>query len=196
MKLFFLIMLFLFSSCGMEGGKDGRAGVAGGACTVEDHEEGAIVKCDDGSEEILYDGEAGTDGIDGEDYTEPVSLEGFYELPFGGYIELVQLEDQRIMVYGTQRVYTKNFDQGLAFHPNITTAPYMPKEGKLIIEQNINYNTSTNDVEKDGTTSNISGKRKSIFTFSTQESQLILNIKIFSSNGLLVEVNRTIRSLE
>jgi hypothetical protein len=106
----------------------------------------------------------------------------------------VQLEDQRIMVYGTQRVYTKNFDQGLAFHPNITTAPYMPKEGKLIIEQNINYNTSTNDVEKDGTTSNISGKRKSIFTFSTQEGQLILNIKIFSSNGLLVEVNRTIRS--
>lgn len=202
MKLFIILTLFLFISCGTDEGPQGSSGESGKSCTVEDHPEGAVIRCEDGSEQIVYDGESGPagedgiNGVDGSDYIEPIFLEGFYQLPYGGYIELITLDDGRTMIYGTQRVYTKNFDEALALHPNITTAPYITRNGKLIIEQTVNYDATTNDVEEDGSTSNITGPRKSIFTFSLNDSsQLEINIKIFSTSGLEIEVDRTVRSI-
>ena len=124
-----------------------------------------------------------------------ISLQGYYYLPNGGYIELLEMDDGRILIYGTQRIYTTNFDDGLALHPIISAGPHYVRGGRINYEYNANYNSTTNDVERDETTSNISGSRKTICQlYLTDEDRLVINIKVFSSSGLLVDVNRTITS--
>jgi len=141
------------------------------------------------------DGEAGKNGTDGKDYVAPVPMEGYYLLPDGGYIEILQNEDGRYIIYGTQRIYTINNDLLAALHPALPAGPHTPHNGIIAGEYNSNYNSTTNDVEVDGGSSNISGVRKTVYRIWLSDSgKLQIKLNIFSSNGLSVVVNRTVES--
>lgn len=141
------------------------------------------------------DGSDGVNGQDGKDYEAPVSMEGFFTLPNGGYIELIENADKEIVIYGTQRLYTTNFDGGLALHPNLPVGPHNLKLGIISGEYNTNYNSTTNDVEVDGGTGNIAGVQKTYYKlWLTATGKLKIQILVYSDSGLNVDVNRTITS--
>lgn len=122
----------------------------------------------------------------------PPSLAGYKLLPDGGYLELFETYDGRIYVFSTQLVFTRNLDGGLAKHPSFLAGPHVVKDGVVTIQQNINYNATVNDVEKDGTCSNISGTRFTILTMRMVDNKFTLNIKIYSADGLSIDVDRTL----
>ena len=137
----------------------------------------------------------GKDGTDGKDFTPAISLEGYYVFPNGGVLELIEDADGRIIIYGTQRLYTVNFDSGLALHPNLPSGPHILKGGILRGEYSPTYSSTTNDVEVDGQQStNISGKRKTVYKiWLTKSGKLKVQLMVYSSSGLQLEVNRTIK---
>lgn len=210
MKIFILTFLFLLG-CGTKNvdkrtgpkgdvGIDGKDGIS---CTLQQQENGTTVTCGDSQVFIPngkdgIDGKDGQNGVDGKNFIpEPKQVwTGFYELEYGGYIELVELSDGRIQIFGTQRIYSKNFDQDLALHPNIPTGPHILKSsGNIFGEYTINYSSSTHDLEKDGTTSNITGNRKTIYNFYFKNSKLQIHFIVYDSDGHSIETNRVIREL-
>lgn len=188
-----------------EQGDKGGTGDAGTGCKVTAVEDGAIVQC--GDDPIVFvpngkdgvDGTNGTNGEDGEDFTPELETEwtGFYTLPNGGYLELLQLDDGRVQIYGTQRVYSVNFDAELALHPNLQSGPHQLKaSGSIFGEYTASYSSANNDLEVDGSTTNISGSRKTVyhlyFADVSGEDKLHIHYIVYDSNGLLVEADRTV----
>jgi len=204
---FYLILFILLISCGTSD-KKGHTGDRGQSCTVEEHEEGVIIRCEDGTEEIIKDGDTiegpkgspglpGERGKKGEDYYSPrqTNFAGYYIFPNGGYIELLQTEDERVIIYSTQRIYSVNYDMNLALHPNLPGGPHFIRNKVVSGEYNTNYNSDTNDLERDGTTSNITDNRKTKYTISIQEDKkLRINLIVYDDDGLVIEANRTIIS--
>ena len=124
------------------------------------------------------------------------SLEGYYVLPNGGFIELVQLSNGTYVIYGTQRVLSVNKDSGLALHPNLPTTPAFLVGGALNGVYNANYSNVTNDVENDVTEVDITGSRLTNYTlYRTSNGTLKIILNVYSSNGLSIEASRTIESL-
>lgn len=207
------VLLLALSACGTDTTSErrvpGPAGQDGESCTTEQFEDHVTISCPDGSTSTISNGKDGVDGTngsdgkdgingtngkDGDDYEAPETLEGYWTLPNGGYLELIENADKRIIVYGTQRMYTVNHDGGLALHPNISGGPHLVKNGVITGEYTTNYSSSTHDVERDGTTSNITGSRKTVYRLWREDGKLKIRFRIYSSNGLAIEVDRTITS--
>lgn len=200
-----LIILALCISCGQFKGKDGKDGAAG--ATGEQGEAGsqgekgdAGVSGKDGSDGAVgATGAKGSDGSNGKDLTPAKELsERFHntwDLPNGGNIELIGMPDGRVYPYGGQYIRTINFDKGGALHPNLTATPQMISNNRIKHEYNMNYSSTTNDVEVDDSTSNITGSRRTITIFSlTDDDKLKIRIQIFDSANLNVVVDRTLTS--
>ncbi|RLG45049.1 MAG: hypothetical protein DRN81_02980 [Thermoproteota archaeon] len=207
-------------------GKEGKSGKAGSTCGVIDTPQGAVIQCDDGTSQVITDGNAGTNGIDGtdgnagavgakgnvgeqgsqgvqgiagtdgKDFTPvlPVDFEGYWVLPNGGYIELIENADQRVLIYGSQRILSTNYDGGLAIHPPITAGPHFVRSTVISGIYNYTYSSSTHDLERDGETGNITGTRLTKYTLSIVDGKLVIELIIYSSNGHGVEATRTIVS--
>jgi len=187
-------------------GKDGKS------CSVSKTEKGSLVKCGDG--EVLVengkdgkDGENGKDGSNGsngfngsngsngQDYKAPTSLEGFYNLPNGGYLELVENYDKSIIIYGTQRIYSTNTDGTSVLYPALPTTTHTVHSGSVTGEVALTY-AAANGLEVDITNVAIAGSRKTVYTFSKDTSgHLVIKILTYSATGLNVESTRTITSL-
>jgi len=205
MKFIYGFMLIFLMSCGDFELPRGDRGNNGSDCSIIDTEEGALVRCSDGTEAPLYDGEDGSQGPKGDQGEEGPSgadfvpsapdFDAFWALPNGGYLELLLTDDNRVVLYGTQRIYSVNFDGGLALHPTISAGPHYIRNGMINGEYNANYSSTTNDLERDGSTSNISGVRKTVYNLRVQEDgRLRINLITYSTSGLIIEVNRTILS--
>ena len=138
------------------------------------------------------DGIDGIDGVDGTDAPTPIDLAGRYYFKNGSEIELVKTASGNYYLY-YQVIRTVNFDNGGTILPNLSGSPRPLENNKLRFSQNLTFN-STHAFEVDGSTKSISGSRKVSVIFSLDNRQLIVTIKVRSSNGLNVEVNRTIKS--
>lgn len=195
------VLIVMSNGCGVEEKTDTRTGPKGDkgdpgeSCTVSKSDDGAIIACPDGSQEFIPNGK---NGQNGQDYIpeEEQTWTGFYVLDNGGYVELLQLDDGRVQLYGTQRLYSVNFDDDLALHPNLPAGPHILKTSDNIFgEYNTNYDASTNDLERDDTTTNITGTRKTVYNISFVDGLLNIHIMIYSSNGLSIEADRVIKEL-
>jgi len=194
----FLFLLIFLVSCGTF---EGSNGLDGNNCITETKENHAIIQCD-GQDPIVIEngkdginGENGTNGKDGFDATIPEvpEFKGYWVLPNGGYLELLTTSDNRVYIYGTQRIYSVNYDGGLALHPNISAGPHYIRSGKVVGEYNANYSSSTNDVERDGSTSNITGIRRTVYIIEVlSDGRLQLTLTVYSTTGLGVDANRVI----
>jgi len=203
MKYLSLLLLFI-TSCGTFEGPKGHKGDTGNSCTVEEYEDGGVIVCADGTEYIIKDGEQGLEGSqgeqgppgeDGQDYHPDPGFEGYWDLPNGGYLELFVTKDNRAYIYGTQRIYSVNFDDGLALHPNISAGPHFIRDSIVNGEYYTTYSSTTHDLERDGTTSNITGSRKTVYTLKIQsDGKLRINLITYSSDGLTIDANRIIIS--
>lgn len=137
--------------------------------------------------------------------TETVSVEtpvdeasdfsGFYNLPNGGFIEILKLSSGAYVLYGTQRVLSVNKDLGLALHPNLPTNPMFPSGNVLSGSYSTTYSGTTNDVENDVTEVDVTGSRLTSYTISKQSGKLVIKLVVYNSAGLAVESNRTVDSL-
>jgi hypothetical protein len=126
-----------------------------------------------------------------------VSFQGYYELTNGGYIELVELSDKRVIIYGAAKLYSKNFDGLLALHPAIPSGPHYIRNNKFIIgEYSVNYDKTVNDVEKDGTVGDITGVRKTLYSIQFIDDVLTIKLTIFSTTGLTIEAERVIKEIK
>ena len=135
--------------------------------------------------------------VDPIDYAEEMA--GYYQLPSGGYIELTALNDGRVRIE-LQQILTVNKDKGLAYHPSISAGPHVLRaDGSLYYVGNLSYSSTTHDVEKDGSTSNISGsKRTEVKVQLNDEGYLEINIIVKDGTSVVsnILVNRTIESLD
>lgn len=186
MKVFIgLIMVLVLAACGRDGkdGSDGATGPMGPAGT--NGTDGSNGK----------DGKDGKNGEDGEDLTpeEEASLAGYHLLPDGGYIELLEDNDGRIIINGTQRIYTRNANDSLGMFVTMATGPYTPHDSKIRAEANMTYVAATHNIQVDGSATQIVGARKTVTTFSLNSAgKLVIKVLVYSSTGLSIEVTRTI----
>ena len=99
-----------------------------------------------------------------------------------GPIELVTRSGGSVDAYTLGKLRSKNFNGTFGTHPNISFSKVMPvSEGRLIFSKDVNY-SSTNDLEKDGTTHDLgSGKKYTVYDFSVNSEGLVeLTITIHS----------------
>lgn len=107
--------------------------------------------------------------VDDEEEETGLSLEGYYEMPFSGFIEIVELNDGRYLVY-QQQIFSQNNDGGIAYHPNMSVGPHVPKaNGTIVYAQNLTYSDVTHDVEEDGGNRNIDGARRTEYVLRINE---------------------------
>lgn len=122
----------------------------------------------------------------------PTNFEGYYSLPHGGYFEIVQRSDGSYIFYGEQRIYSVNFDSGLARHPSLPVGPHFILNNELIGTYSTNYSAANNDVEIDGDNTDITGNRQTYFKLFLLSGKLHIKIITYSNSGLLIEANREV----
>lgn len=194
MKKTILSMTLLLSivACGTEQGPAGRDGLTGE--TGEKGEKGN--PGDKGA--AGKDGEAGKAGVDGKDAPVPaevVSLANYYFLPNGGYLELLEDSNGKILVNGTQRVYITNTDLSLGLLPTLSVGPFTPHNNVIRVEYTVAYVALTNNTHILATATPIVGSRKTVTTLSlNSDNKLVLNTKVYSATGLSIEADKTIVS--
>lgn len=143
------------------------------------------------------DGADGKDGADGEDFTPAasVSLDGYYMLPSGGYLELLKNSEGQILINGIQRIYSSNTDNSLSLFTSLAVGPYTVRDGVVRTEYNATYVALSNNVHILATNTAIVGTRKTVTTFSKNSAgKLVINIKVYGASGLTIEADRTIVS--
>lgn len=129
-------------------------------------------------------------------------FEGAWYLPNGGFIELVaSIDGQVTILRENYQIVTKNPKNGtFANHPIVTAENLEINGDSLIISRDVNYGTSSQyDIEEDVNGSNVTGVRKTVYTFQVlEDGRLKLNIKIFdgktNNNINDIVVNRTIKA--
>lgn len=165
MKLLMMLSILLFTACGVDlRGPTGRPGTDG----------------DNGTN--------GTNGVDGKDYTPPVviSLEGYHYLKNDGYIELLKDDQGRIIINGTQKLFSPNADGSLSLLPALGTGPYTVHYSKIRIDTTLTYTAAANNT-------GMTGARRTVVTFSlTSRNKLVINVTGYSTTGLVAEYIRTI----
>lgn len=126
------------------------------------------------------------------------TLEGFYFLPEDGYIELVELYDGRVMIYGTQRVYSRNTGgtTDLAFHPTMSGGPHILRNNAIIGSYNVTYVEATHNIRKDGSNSHIDELQLTSYKlYLNGEGRLVIELVIYEdTHPFEIDVQRTIIS--
>jgi len=215
MKAFILLLPLLIMSCGTDG-SDGSNGDDGQSCYITSKDDnGSTITCGDetyfipngsdgtnGTDGVNGDkgdkGDKGDDGANGKDFTPDPTQDWtrFFQLENGGFIELLELDDGRVQIYGTQSLHSINFDNAAAFHPSIPIGPHALKSGTSINGQyNATYSNATNDLEIDGGTGSISGSRKTVYNIYFDNDKLKIRLMVYDANGVTVQANRLISEL-
>ena len=182
-----LLLITLFLSCSA-----GRQGKPGTSVTGPKGDAGPA-----GESIIGQTGPAGEDGQDGEDAPdsppapEEGTLSAYHLLPNGGYLELLEDNDARIVINGLQRVYITNTDLSLGLLPSLSTGPFAPHNGKIRMETTLTYAAATNNMGNPA----IVGNRKTAITLSRDAGErFTFNVKVFSASGLVIEMEKTVQA--
>jgi hypothetical protein len=122
---------------------------------------------------------------DGDSTQKQENLAGMYYMEDNGVIELVQLGNGNYIIYGTQRVITKNADASLTLFPNLPTGALTPIDNKLTGYQSMSY-SATNNVKTTGNVV-INGSRLTYFEIKKVDGRLNIKMKVFGTNNTTVE---------
>lgn len=128
-------------------------------------------------------------------------FEGAYILQDNGFIELMENADGDITILRTnQELITVNPKNGTyATIPDISGEKFEVVNGKVIISRDVNYKDGSRyDVEEDVSGSNVTGRRKTVYTFSKDGETLVLRVQIYanksSHNINFIVADRELRS--
>lgn len=128
--------------------------------------------------------------------TQLVDLSGYYVMPYGGYFEIIKLNDGRYLVY-QQQVFSENYGDTLAYHPNMFTGPHVLQSNNTIVyAQNLTYSATTHGLKVDGSLIDITGSRRTEYILKINEETGIFEYKavVRADTTLIgaIQVNRTI----
>jgi hypothetical protein len=125
-------------------------------------------------------------------------IAGYYELPNGGFIELTALNDGRVRIE-LQQLLTTNNNDSLAWHPAFSSGPHaLRADGSLVYAQNHNYSSSTHNVKKDGSNTDVTGsKRSEVVMYVNEKGNLVLTLRVKDGTSIVntILVSRTLESL-
>lgn len=161
------LILLLLMGCGVEGpmGPAGPEGIKGatGATGV------AGTNGVDGD-----DGKDGAPGKDGKDAPTPTSLEGYYLLPDGGYLDIYE-DAQGLYTIRQARLVLSNADGSKGLIP-ITTATSLPLvNNKLYVNVNSTYVAATHNVKQDSNATALVGSFLTSLIISKEGVRVIVN---------------------
>ena len=125
-----------------------------------------------------------------EEDVEEIDLSGYYEMPFGGFFELIKLNDGRYWIY-QQQIFSQNYDGGIAYHPSMSVGPHvLQANGTIRYAQNHNYSDATHDIEKDGSSSNVTGVRRTEYVLRfNAESRFEYEVTIREDTALIGDIH-------
>lgn len=125
-------------------------------------------------------------------------FEGFWYCENGSTLELMSDYQDRITFETiSQSLISLNFDGGTGIHALLSDRDVVINNNKLVMApRNVTYSSTSNDIERDGTTSNITGSRRTDIAVKLKTvNSLVINIKIYNAsiNGGItrVDANRT-----
>lgn len=127
-------------------------------------------------------------------------LDAVYFFDDGGTIEITQDQYNRVTVHVLDQLTSLNPEnQTFGEHPRTNiNDQFLSEDGTLYFSTNVNYNSG--DLEHDTTGANITGTRRTDFTFSFENDELKVNIKVFSSqknaNVNFIVLNRTLTGVK
>jgi len=98
----------------------------------------------------------GPQGEAGAPAPEPVSMEGYYILPNGGYLDMYE-DAQGLVTVRSARVIMSNADGSTALVPFASLAAAAPIGNATYYNQNLNYVAATHNVKKDSDNSVLAG---------------------------------------
>ena len=123
-----------------------------------------------------------------------VDYSGFYYLENNSFIEIVKLSDGAYQAVNDNRLLTVNTNSSSALHPKLPTTPTYLKGGVLLFAYTASYNAANNNVQQDGTTTQLSGSRYTEVIVSKVNGSLVVDVAVYSATGNAVEVQRTLKA--
>ena len=108
-------------------------------------------------------------------------LDATYFFPLGGSVEVSQDQYGRVSVAMLDYITSINPENGTyGEHPKTNISDrFLTQDKTLYFSQNVNYNSG--DLEQDVSGANITGTKRTDFTYKWIGDKLELNIKIFNS---------------
>ncbi len=114
--------------------------------------------------------------------TEAESLEGYYTLPNGGYIDIVE-DSQGMCSVRTSRLVFQNMDFSLGLVP-ITSTSYLPVvNGKIYSNGNVTYAAATHNVKQDFNSSPLNGSYFTELLVWKVDGVLAVRVLVNTSNS-------------
>lgn len=124
--------------------------------------------------------------------------EGYFFFELGGELKLLTDKDGFVTIQTIDELATINFNNDYAILPRVNVSnKRIGSDGKLKFTIDLTY-TSKNDVEVDGTTNNITGKKRTDFLiYKDANGDLKVDFKIFdgesNDNPNSIIVSRSLR---
>ena len=123
------------------------------------------------------------------------AFEGYFECDNGGYLDM--LSDDNSVYLERQLLISKNTDGSYGNFPSLSSSKLVLSGNTFRYMENANFSSTTNDIEEDGSNSNITGQHALNVTGELTGSKLVLKLKVYDGkiNGNLndIIVNRTIK---
>lgn len=138
----------------------------------------------------VIEGVPGPQGPEGKSEPKSVSLEGYYELPNGGYIDILE-DSQGLLTIRTARLVFVNADGTTGVLPLTTLVATASFEGSLFNNANQTYVALTHNIKQDSNNTVLVGSFLTELKFY-KDGNGSLNVKAIVTNSTTVVFSHTI----
>lgn len=126
----------------------------------------------------------GPQGIPGPAASSVASLEGYYVLPNGGYLDIYQ-DAEGLYTIRQARIVMLNTDGSSGLVPIGSTGALPMTNGSLYYNVSPNYVAATNNIRQDQTSNQLSGALLTEMILSHSGTGIQVSITVNASNGVL-----------
>jgi hypothetical protein len=120
-------------------------------------------------------GVQGDQGEPGQDAPAPVSFEGYYSLPDGGWADVYE-DAQGTVNIRSMRLIVKNADNSPALIPVSSVGQTAPANGTVFNRQTITYVPASHNLKKDSDNSLLSGAMLTELRLSMNDGKLVIKV--------------------
>lgn len=120
-------------------------------------------------------GAQGPQGEPGQSAPTPVSFEGYYTLPDGGWADVYQ-DAQGTVNVRSMRLIVNNADNSPALVPVSSIAQTAPASGIVFSRQNVTYTPASHNLKKDSDNSLLSGSLLTELRLSIRDEKLVIKV--------------------
>lgn len=172
MSYFIIVCVFMMISCGSTETLTGPAGPQGPSGQAGSDGKAGVK------------GDKGEQGLTGENTSPVNTLEGYFTLADGGYIDVYQ-DAQGLYTVRNLRLVVPNQDGSTGLVPLASTTALTSVNGTVYYSGNLTYTPATHNVKQDSNNTLLTGSLLTELIIHKKDNKLEIKVIINSSSGVL-----------